>query len=106
MRQELWKLCLCKLLIMGVKRATFMANRLQASFSYSFNVSLVQNRRLASIIVFLFQRLSRTTHSLIPTVYGYVGGFNVENSVVFQHSLSNSVLKHSDTFIIRCRGGF
>ena len=35
MHQELWKLCPCKFLIMGVKCTTFMAKRLQASFSYS-----------------------------------------------------------------------
>ena len=66
MRQELWKLCPCKFLIMGVKRATSMAKRLQASFSYSFNLSFVRNWRLSSIIDFLFNRSSRTTHSLIP----------------------------------------
>ena len=35
-------------------------------FAYSFNLSLVQNRRLSGIIDFLFHRSSRTTHSLIP----------------------------------------
>ena len=32
---RVWKLYLCRFLIMGAKRATFMAKRLQASFSYS-----------------------------------------------------------------------
>ena len=78
MRQELWKLCPCKFLVTGVKRATFMAKEVAGLLFIFVNLSIVQNQRLSSIIDFLFHRLSRTIHSLIPKVQGYVGGFNIE----------------------------
>ena len=66
MRQELWKLCPCKFLVTGVKRITFVVKRLQASFSYSFSLSLVQNQKLSSIIDSHFHWSSQTKHNLIP----------------------------------------